>query len=123
MKTVKYVGSRVPRLRVHVVVNSQEVDSRGYPVGRGTVLTISDAEANVLLGNTPHRVDDVGKIQSGFYVDGTLGEAGLTGEKWELVEEPASEAASTLPVEPTLNAPSRSRKSTADTAVVATDPA
>lgn len=123
MKTVKYVGSRAPRLRVHVVVNGQEVDSRGYPVGRGTVLNVSDAEADVLLGNTPHKVDDVGKILSGFYVDGSLGEAGLTGEKWELVEEPAPEVAPTSPVEPALNVSSRSRKSTADTAVVATDPA
>lgn len=88
-KFVKFVGSRVPKMRVHIVIDKVQVSSRGYVAGNGTILQLSDAEANVLLGSTLPEVDDDGNIVTGFYVDGNLGEAGLTGEGWEEVPDPS----------------------------------
>lgn len=103
-KFVKFVGSRVPPLRVHVVIDNQQIDSRGYAAGKGTVLYLTDAEADVLLGTTPPVIREDGKIVTGFYVDGNLGEAGLTGEKWELVQALAETLQEPAP------APTKSKK-------------
>lgn len=99
-KFVKFVGSRVPRMRVHVVVNGNQFRPSGYPAGNGTVIEVSDEEANVLTGVTPPVISEVGRIITGFYVDGNLGEAGLTGEKWIEVTDPMAQSAEEVP-EPT----------------------
>lgn len=85
-KFVKFVGDRIVPMRVHVIVDGVQVNSRGYIASAGTILELSDPEANVLLGVTQPAMSSNGaKIEVGFYVDGNLGEAGLTGEKWQEV--------------------------------------
>ena len=96
-KFVKFVGSRVPRMRVHVVVKGNQFRPSGYPAGNGTVIEVSDEEANVLTGVTQPVVKENGRIVTGFYVDGNLGEAGLTGEKWIEVPNPMAEPVEPLP--------------------------
>lgn len=95
-KFVKFVGVRIPRMRVHVVVNGNQFRPGGYPAGRGTVLEVNEAEADVLTGVTQPAINENGRIVTGFYVDGDLGEAGLTGEKWievaDLLGEPIGPA-------------------------------
>lgn len=105
-KFVEFIGSRRPRLRVHIVIDGNQPYARGYPAGNGSVIEVSDAEADVLIGKTPAVIKDNGKIVTGFYVDGDLGEAGLTGEGWRLyLDEPEVVTETPVLVEPVVEAP------------------
>ena len=85
-KLVKFVGTRVPPMRTHIVSEGMQVNSRGYITQAGTILELTDKEADILLGNISPVTDETGtKVITGFYVDGVLGDAGLTGEKWQEV--------------------------------------
>ena len=87
-KFVKFVGTRVPNMRVHVLIDGRQTYSRGYLAGKDTVLELPDGEADVLTGVTPPVHDESGNVVTGFIVDGNLGEAGLAGEKWQEIQNP-----------------------------------
>lgn len=83
---VKFTGTRSRRMRVHVMVDGYQYRSIGYPAASGDIVTLTEVEADILTGKTKPVIDDSGKIITGYYVDGYLGEAGLTGEGWERVD-------------------------------------
>ena len=84
---VKFTGSRIPPMRVMVYINGKTYSPNGHIFGAGVVRDVLKVEADVLTGKTAPVIESDGTIKTGYVVVGDLGEAGLTGEGYELVEE------------------------------------
>lgn len=83
---VAYTGTREVPMRVHVVVGGNTYTAVGFIFGGGSTQIMYRIEADVLTGKTDPIVDEDGNIKTGFWVEGDLGESGLTGEKYEVVD-------------------------------------
>lgn len=99
---VKFIGSRVPPMRVMIYINGRNYSPNGHIFGAGVVRQVLKVEADVLTGKTPPVIEDDGTIKTGYVVEGDLGEAGLTGEGYEIVTE---EKKATKPADVPVAAP------------------
>lgn len=107
---VRYTGVRVWPMRVRVVVDGDTITPSGFVFGADSVQNMTLAEANALTGATPPVLDEDGRIKTGFWVEGDLGEAGLVGEKYEIVAAAAAE--STAPIAEPAVSPANSEAET-----------
>lgn len=89
---VKHVGKRSQPMKVQIIVESKRY-SPGYVFASGMIQTVFECEADVLTGKAQPTIDnETGQVDNGFVVMGDLGDMGLTGEAYEIVqpEEPSA---------------------------------
>lgn len=98
---VRFVGKRQQNRRVNIYVGNHCYTADGYVFGPGIERQTLRCEADVLTGATSPVVDDNGRVITGFVVSGDLGNAGLTGEGYEIVgEKPKPRALRRLEISP-----------------------